>query len=82
MPGIGGPVALAIAPTSPAVGRSLAQLNVRRLTGATVLEIHRSDEDVLVPGAHDVLRSGDVLALAGSREAIEAACHLLVEGSP
>ncbi len=80
LPGIGGPVALALAPTSPAVGRSLAQLNVRGLTGATVLEIHRSDEDVLVPGAGDVLRAGDVLALAGSREAIEAACRLLAGG--
>jgi CPA2 family monovalent cation:H+ antiporter-2 len=82
LPGMGGPVALALSPTSPAVGRSLAQLNVRGLTGATVLEIHRSDEDVLVPGADVVLRAGDVLALAGSREAIEAACRLLVEGSP
>ena len=63
------------------MGRSLAQLNVRGLTGATVLEIHRSDEDVLVPGANDVLRSGDVLALAGSREAIASACRLLAEGS-
>ncbi len=82
LPGIGAPVAVAIAPASPAVGRSLAQLNVRGLTGATVLEIHRSDEDVLIPGAHDVLRSGDVLALAGSREAIESACRLLIEGAP
>jgi len=81
LPGIGGPVALALAPGSPAVGRSLAQLNVRGLTGATVLEIHRSDEDLLVPGASDVLRSGDVLALAGSREAIASACRLLTEGA-
>ena len=81
LPGMGGPVALALAPGSPAVGRSLAQLNVRGLTGATVLEIHRSDEDVLVPGANDVLRGGDVLALAGSREAIASACRLLTEGS-
>ena len=81
LPGIGGPVALALSPSSPAIGRSLAQLNVRGLTGATVLEIHRTDEDVLVPGANDVLRGGDVLALAGSREAIEAACRLLVEGT-
>ncbi len=80
LPGMGGPVALALAPASPAVGRSLAQLNVRGLTGATVLEIHRSDEDVLVPGASHVLRAGDVLALAGSREAIEAACRLLAGG--
>ena len=81
LPGMGGPVALALAPGSPAVGRSLAQLNVRGLTGATVLEIHRSDEDVLVPGANHVLRGGDVLALAGSREAIASACRLLTEGS-
>ncbi len=77
LPGIGAPVALALAPASRAVGRSLAELNVRGLTGATVLEIHRAEEDVLVPGAHEVLRSGDVLALAGTREAVDAACALL-----
>jgi len=77
LPGIGAPEPLTLGPGSPAVGRSLAQLNVRGLTGATILEIHRADDDILVPGAHDVLRAGDVLALAGTSEAIQAAVDLL-----
>jgi len=77
LPGIGAPEPLTLAAGSPAVGRSLAELNLRGLTGATVLEIHREDQDVLAPGAGDVLRAGDVLALAGSTGAIEAAVELL-----
>ena len=77
LPGIGAPVPLTLTAESPAVGRSLAELNLRGLTGATVLEIHRGDEDVLVPGAQEVLRSGDVLALAGTRDAIASAFELL-----
>ena len=77
LPGIGAPVALTLTASSPAVGRSLAELNVRGLTGATVLEIHRQEQDVLIPGASEVLRGGDVLALAGTREAVESAWELL-----
>jgi CPA2 family monovalent cation:H+ antiporter-2 len=80
LPGIGAPEPLTIEATSPAVGRSLAELNLRGATGATVLEIHREDQDVLVPGAHDTLRAGDVLALAGTREALDAAARLLRGG--
>ena len=82
LPGIGGPVPLTLTADSPAVGRSLAELNLRGLTGATVLEIHRSDDDVLVPGAAEVLRRGDVLALAGTRGAVEAARQLLAGHLP
>jgi len=81
LPGIGAPEPLTIEATSPAVGRSLAELNLRGATGATVLEIHREDQDVLVPGAQDTLRAGDVLALAGTREALDAAAQLLRGGS-
>lgn len=82
LPGIGAPVPLTLAADSPAVGRTLAELNLRGLTGATVLEIHRGDEDVLVPGADVALRSGDVLALAGTGEAIASAVELLTGHAP
>ena len=58
---------------SPAVGRTLAELNLRGLTGATVLAIQRGDAGLLVPTAREVLAAGDVLALAGTQEAVEAA---------
>lgn len=77
LPGLGEPVPFRLAAASPAVGRSLAQLNLRGLTGATVLAIRRGEAGVLVPTAGEVLRADDVLALAGSHEAIDAAKEVL-----
>jgi len=77
LPGIGEPAALRLAPDSPAVGKTLAELNLRGLTGATVLAVRREDESVIVPTALERLRADDVLALAGTTEAIEAARGVL-----
>jgi CPA2 family monovalent cation:H+ antiporter-2 len=79
LPGIGEPVAVRLEPASPGAGRTLAALDLRGLTGATVLAIWRQDGGVLVPGAKEVLRPGDVLALAGTAEAVEAARRLLLD---
>jgi monovalent cation:H+ antiporter-2, CPA2 family len=77
LPGLGAPVPVALDAASPAVGRTLAQLDLRGLTGATVLAITRRAGAVLVPTASETLEPGDVLALAGTEEAIEAAQALL-----
>jgi CPA2 family monovalent cation:H+ antiporter-2 len=77
LPGIGDPVVVKLAPSSPAVGRTLAGLDLRGLTGATVLAIWRPEGGVMVPSAKEVLRAGDVLALAGSGEAVAAARTVL-----
>jgi CPA2 family monovalent cation:H+ antiporter-2 len=71
--GLGEPEAVRLGAESPAVGRSLAELNLRGRTGATVLAISRGGEPILAPVATERLASGDVVALAGSREAIDAA---------
>jgi CPA2 family monovalent cation:H+ antiporter-2 len=76
-PGMGAPTAARIPPTSTAVGRTLSELGVRGTTGATVLAIARGEASVMVPTAHEVLRAGDVLALAGTQEAVDAARTLL-----
>lgn len=73
LPGLGDLVAVPLAERSPAVGKTLAQLNLRGRTGATVLAITRPEGAVLAPGAQERLRAGDVLALAGSGDAIAAA---------
>lgn len=73
LPGLGDPEAVLLDAASPAVGRTLAALDLRGRTGAQVLAIHREGSDALVPTGHEVLHAGDVLALAGSLEAIEAA---------
>jgi CPA2 family monovalent cation:H+ antiporter-2 len=77
LPGLGEPTPFEIPATSPAVGRTLAQLNLRGLTGATVLAIQRGEDGLLVPTAAEVLKPGDRLALAGSSNAIDAAKALL-----
>ena len=66
-----------LSPTSAAVGRTLAQLDLRALTGASVLAISRAGAGVVMPTAGEVLREGDILALAGSQEAVAAAMELL-----
>jgi len=77
LPGLGEPVPVRIEPDSPAVDKSLAELNLRGLTGATVLAILRNGQELLLPRGKDVLNAGDILALAGSVEAIAAAKRLL-----
>jgi CPA2 family monovalent cation:H+ antiporter-2 len=77
LPGIGDPVAVKLEPDSAAVGRTLAAIGLRGLTGASVLAIWRPEGGVMIPTASEALREGDVLALAGSREAITAAAELL-----
>jgi CPA2 family monovalent cation:H+ antiporter-2 len=80
LPGLGEPVPVRIEAASPAVGRSLSELGLRGHTGATIIAISRGAEVVLVPDGHVELKAGDVVALAGTRTAIEAARQLLLEG--
>ena len=77
LPGLGDPVSVRLWANSPGVHSTLAQLNLRGLTGATVLAITRQGEPVMIPTGHEVLRDGDVLAIAGSHVAIAAAVELL-----
>jgi len=76
LPGLGDPTPVIIDATSAAVGRSLSEVNLRGLTGATVLAIFRTaghGPRTLVPTGRERLQAGDVLTLAGSHEAIAAA---------
>lgn len=77
LPGLGEPVSCTVTPGSVAAGRSLGQLNLRGLTGATVLAIHRESGDVVLPTAGEQLLVGDVVALAGSSGAVAAARGLI-----
>jgi CPA2 family monovalent cation:H+ antiporter-2 len=75
--GIGSPIPVELQSGNPAIGKTLAEIKLRGLTGATVLAIQRGAESVLVPSGHERLQAGDVLAIAGTREAVEAARELL-----
>jgi CPA2 family monovalent cation:H+ antiporter-2 len=75
--GMGSPVPVEVVPGSAAEGRTLAEIKLRGLTGATVLAIRRGDESLLVPSGHERLQAGDILAIAGTHEAVRAAKNLL-----
>jgi monovalent cation:H+ antiporter-2, CPA2 family len=68
-------------PGSPGVGKTLADLNLRARTGASVLAINRADAGVVLPSPEEVLRVGDVLTVAGPNEAVERSLALL-RGDP
>ncbi|MFN7970806.1 MAG: cation:proton antiporter [Acidobacteriota bacterium] len=82
LPGLGEPVPVRLPDHCAAAGRSLAELDLRGSTGATVLAITRGGEGILIPTAKEVLRPGDLLALAGTHESIEAARDLLTSAAP
>jgi CPA2 family monovalent cation:H+ antiporter-2 len=77
--GLGEPVAIQLDRDSPGVGKSLAELNLRGRTGASVLVIMRAGLPV-VPAAGELLAPGDVLAVAGTSEALDAATEMLRGG--
>ena len=77
--GLGDPVAVKLGTDAPSLGASLAELNLRGRSGATVLAISRGPGSIVAPSASERLRPGDVVGLAGSDEAIEAARKVLLE---
>jgi CPA2 family monovalent cation:H+ antiporter-2 len=80
LPGFEDTSSLQLAAGTPAVGRSLAQLDLRARTGATVLAIARGGSGLATPSPNEPLRADDVLVLAGSGEALAAARALLGPG--
>jgi len=78
LPGFGGLVSVTVEPNTAAVGRSLAQLDLRARTGATVLAIGRGGSaGFATPTPNEPLAAGDVLALTGSDDALTAAKQAL-----
>src|SRR5258708_9595991 len=73
LPGLGEPVAIRVIPQSIAVGKSLAQLNLRGATGATVLAIRRGAQQIPTPLGREVVFAGDVVAVPGARCPLSAA---------
>lgn len=73
LPGFGDLASITVGPTSAVIGRSLADLDLRARTGATVLAIARGTGGLATPQPSEPLQVGDVLAMAGSEEAIGAA---------
>jgi len=77
LPGFDGTVSLKLPESATSVGRSLAELDLRAKTGATVLAVAREGTGFATPSPIEPLHAGDVLAVAGSGEAITSARALL-----
>ncbi len=63
---------------SPAVGRSLAQLQVRRRSGMSVIAVIRAKKTITAPDPSEVLRAGDRLVVVGRHDDVPAFLDLVV----
>lgn len=77
LPGLGPPTQVILATDAAAIGKTLASLNLRGLTGASVLAIHREQQGLVEDMAHEPLQAGDVLAIVGAEESVRMAKKLL-----
>jgi CPA2 family monovalent cation:H+ antiporter-2 len=82
LPGLGNATAVAISPGSPAVGQTLKQINLRGLTGATVIAIDRDSADVIYPTGDEELYAGDALIVTGTSDAVQAVQELVAVAAP
>lgn len=73
LPGLGSVKPVQIVAGSLAAGQTLGELNLRGRTGATVVGISRAGLEIPHPAATERLEAGDLVALTGSRDAIQAA---------
>lgn len=71
---------LTVAPSSPAVGRSLAELAVHTRTGVSVVAVLRGSETLPAPGADTRLEAGDTIVGVGTAEGMQRLYGLLESG--
>lgn len=62
---------------SPVIGKSLAELDLRKQTDVTVIAVIRDGETEVNPGADYILKENDTLILLGESEKIESANKFL-----
>ncbi len=62
---------------SPAIGKSLAELELRSRSGVTLIAVVREGKSIHNPGAEFVFASGDVLVLLGGHKELDQASQIL-----
>ncbi len=67
---------------SPATGRLIAELALRTKTGASIVGIERSGQNIINPGPDEELQAGDGLLLLGTTEQLERARPALLGDPP
>lgn len=71
---------VAVADSAWAAGRTLAETELRRRTGATLVAVSRGKATAVHPSPADRIEAGDVLCLVGDEPQIAAARELLASG--
>jgi monovalent cation:H+ antiporter-2, CPA2 family len=62
-------------------GKTIVQLDLRKITGAAILALVRSDVPMANPPADTVIMQGDLLVLVGSHAQMDAAFRYLEQGN-
>ncbi len=71
-----------VEPGAACIGRSIAELGVRKATGASIVSIFGPDQTKHTnPGPETVINEGATLVVAGDRPAIDSLKRLLVDGT-
>jgi CPA2 family monovalent cation:H+ antiporter-2 len=68
---------MVLAADSPLVGQTLAEANIRSITGASVAAIMRNKHLIPNPKSATVFEAGDRIGVIGEEEQIEAAQHMV-----
>jgi TrkA domain protein len=68
---------LPIPATSPFVGRTIGDAEVRSRTGVSIVAVLRGDDAFPAPGPEFVLKADDTVVVVGTPEGIRAAAELL-----
>lgn len=61
----------------PAVGKTIGDMNFRKLTNCTITAIVRENETEVAPGADFIIKTGDILVIIGKEEDIKNALNLI-----
>ncbi len=77
LPGLGDFAPVRVGEGTAATGRTLGELDLRGRTGATVVALLRGEERIVFPEADQRLVAGDLVAVTGSHDAIDAATTIL-----
>ncbi|MFB3854314.1 MAG: cation:proton antiporter [Vicinamibacterales bacterium] len=73
---------VAVAEGSWIAGRTLAEADLRRRTGATLVALSRGEATAVHPAPGDTLEAGDLVTLVGDRRQIALATDLIHGGPP
>lgn len=68
---------LVVVASSPADGKTLAELELRVKTGATVVAAQRGERSTLLPDGDYRIEAGDILAVSGNPAALDRAAMML-----